>query len=352
MRASLTAAAVAALFSVPVLAQWTNMKTPGIPRLADGKPNLSAPAPRTADGKPDLSGIWQAGMAGPAGQYGYDYNVAQNLPAGALTPWAQTVRQQRVQNFRKDSPLAHCLPVSVPFLDFRGLSRIVQTPALIVIMYESPNSPHRSVFMDGRELPKDPNPTWLGYSVGHWEGDTLVVDSVGFNDKGWLDVGGNPQTESLRLTERFRRPDFGHLQLEVTFDDPKTFTKPFTLRMNKTYTADTEIFEDVCENERDSGHLTEGVKLAPETLAKYAGTYDLPGREAVVTVSGDQLIVKDSAYPKDQLFVARSETEFLSSVSEVTISFVPDAKGVVTQFNRVGGGKDEKAVRRSDASQR
>jgi len=352
MRASVMPLAVAALFSLPAFAQWTNFKTPGIPRLASGKTNLSAPAPRSADGKPDLTGIWQAGMAGPAGQYGYDYNVAQNLPADALTPWAQTVRQQRVQNFRKDSPLAHCLPVSVPFLNFRGLSRIVQTPGLIVILYESPNSPHRSIFMDGRELPKDPSPTWLGYSVGHWEGDTLVVNSVGFNDEGWLDVGGNPQTESLRLTERVFRPDFGHLQLEVTFDDPKTFTKPFTLRMTKTYTPDTEIFEDVCENERDSTHLTGGFKVPPGTLATYAGTYELPGREAVITTSGDHLIVKDSANPHDQLFVALSDTEFLSSVSEVYLTFSKDAGGAVTHFTRTGGGKDEKAVRRSSAADR
>ncbi len=352
MRASLMPIAVAALFSAPAFAQWDNAKTQGIPRLADGKPNLSAPAPRTADGKPDLTGIWQGGRAGPAGQYGYDYDITQNLLAGALTPWARTVRQQRVQDFRKDSPLAHCLPVSVPFLDFRGLSRIVQTPGLIVILYESPNSPHRTIFMDGRQLPKDPNPTWLGYSVGHWEEDTLVVNSVGFNDQGWLDVGGNPQTESLRLTERFRRPDFGHLELEVTFDDPKTFTAPFTLRMVKTYSADTEILEDVCENERDSGHLLGGFKVPAETLAKYAGTYQLPGREVVVTISGNQLIVKDNANPRDQLFVARSETRFLSSVSEVSIEFVKDAKGEVTHFTRSGGGKDEEAVRSSSAAQR
>lgn len=347
MRASLQAIAVAALFSASAVAQWTDFKTVGIPRSANGKANLSAAAPRTADGKPDLTGIWQAGMAGPAGQYGYDYNVAQELPAAGLTPWAQSVRQQRVQDFRKDSPLAHCLPVSVPFLDFRGLSRIVQTPGLMVILYESPNSPHRSIFMDGRELPKDPNPTWLGYSVGRWEGDTLVVSSAGFNDKGWLDVGGNPQTESLRLTERYRRPDFGHLQLEVTFDDPKTFTQPFTLKMTKTYTADTEIFEDVCENERDATHLTGGFKIVPETLGKYAGTYQLPGREAVVSVSGDQLLVKDSANPRDQLFVARSENEFLSSVSEVTIEFGRDSSGAVTHFTRTLGNKNEKAVRKN-----
>lgn len=351
MRVCLAAIAASVLFAAPSFAQWTG-KTSGIPRLPNGKVNLAAPAPHTAEGKPDLTGIWQAGMAGPAGQYGYDYNVAQNLPADALTPWALLVRQQRVQDFRKDSPLAHCMPVSVPFLNFRGLSQIVQTPALIVILYESPNSPHRTVFTDGRELPKDPNPTWLGYSVGHWDGDALVVNSVGFNDKGWLDVGGNPQTESLRLTERFRRPDFGHLQLEVTFDDPKTFTKPFTLRMDKTYTADTEIFEDVCENERDSTHLTSGVKVTSDRLAAYAGPYQVSGRDVVVAVSGDQLLVKDSAYPKDQLFVARSQTEFLSSVSETTIEFSTDANGRVTHFTRKAGAKDEKAVRAGGVAQR
>lgn len=346
MKATLVLIAAAALFCAPCPAQWTDAKTPGIPRLPNGSANLSAPAPHTADGKPDLTGIWQGGRAGAAGRYGYDYNVAQDLPADALTPWAQSVRRQRVQDFRKDSPLAHCLPMSIPFLNFRGLSRIVQTPGLIVVMYESPNSPYRTIFTDGRALPKDPNPTWLGYSVGHWEGDTLVINSAGFNEQGWLDVGGNPQTESLRLTERFQRSDFGHLQLEVTFDDPKTFTKPFTLRMLKTYVADSEILEDVCENERDSGHLTGGFKVAPETLAKYAGAYQLPGREAVVTISGDQLIVKDSANPRDQLFVARSETEFQSSVSEVSIEFAKDAKGAVTHFTRTGGPRDEKAVRK------
>lgn len=351
MRAIRSAMALAALFCVPIFAQW-NAKTAGIPRLASGRPNLSAPAPRTADGKPDLTGIWQAGKAGAAGQYGYDYNVAQNLPADGLTPWARAVREQRVQDFRKDSPLAHCMPVSAPFLDFRGLSQIVQTPGLIVILYESPNSPHRTIFMDGRELPKDPNPTWLGYSAGHWEGDTLVVNSAGFNDKGWLDVGGDPQTESLRLTERYRRPDFGHLILDVTFDDPKTFTRPFTIRMEKTYTADTEIFEDVCENERDYTHLTGGFKISPDTLAKYAGTYQLPGRQAVVAVSGDQLLVKDSANPHDQLFVARSDMEFMSSVSEVYLQFAKDSTGAVTQFTRTAGAKKENAVRIKGTAQR
>ena len=135
MRGKLAPIAIAVMCALPAVAQWTGLKTAGIPRLPDGKANLAAPAPRTADGKPDLSGIWQAGRAGAGGQYGYDYDVTQNLPADGLTVWAKGVRQQRVQDFRKDSPLAHCLPVSVPFLQFRGLSRLVQTPELIVVLH-------------------------------------------------------------------------------------------------------------------------------------------------------------------------------------------------------------------------
>jgi hypothetical protein len=330
--------------SIPALAQWIDYRTPGIPRLPDGKPNLSAPAPRTPDGKPDLSGIWQAGRAG---EYGYDYNVAQKLPPGSVTPWAESIREQRNQDFRKDSPLAQCRPVSVPFLDFRGLSRIVQTPGVIVILYESPNSPHRTILTDGRELPKEMNPTWLGYSVGHWEQETLVVNSAGFNDQGWLDVGGHPQTESLQLTERYRRRDFGHLELEVTFDDPKTFAKPFTLRMEKTLKPDTEILEDVCDNERDSSHLESGIKVAPQILATYAGTYQFAtGRNVVVRALGYQLKIEDSAHPLDQLFVARSETVFMSSVSQVVVEFFRDSGGAVTHIVRTDAGKQEKAGRK------
>ena len=334
------------LAAVPALAQWIDYKTPGIPRLPNGKANLTAPAPRTSDGKADLTGIWRAGAAGAGGQYGYDYDVTQTNTDNLL-PAARALRMQRVQDFRKDSPLSRCQPVSIPFLNFRGLSRIVQTPALLVILYESPNSPHRTIFTDGRGLPEDMNPTWLGYSAGHWEQDTLVVNTAGFNDKGWLDVGGNPQTETLKLTERYRRSDFGHLQTDVTFDDPKTFAKPFTIGMAKTLQADTELLEDVCENERDSGHLTSGVKVPPAVLASYAGKYDLAGREVTVSVAGEQLLIEDSANLKDRLFVARSQTNFLSSVSQVSIEFVKNGEGAVTHFLRGGAGKDEKAPRKA-----
>src|SRR5262249_10935048 len=155
-----------------------------------------------------------------------------------------------------DSPLAKCLPVSVPFQNFFSMARIVQTPALTLILYEAPNSPHRTVFTDGRELPKDPNPTWLGYSVGRWEGDTLGVPSAGCNDKAWLDSAGHPQTESLRITERLHRRDFGHLEFEITIDDPKVFTRPFTIKTVRLLAADTDLLEDVCENESDQAHFS------------------------------------------------------------------------------------------------
>ena len=337
--------AFVALFSASAFAQWNDLKTQGIPRVADGKVNLTAPAPRTADGKPDLSGIWRMGGRGPGRDFGYDYDVTQNDPS-LVTPWARGVRQQRLQEFRKESPLSHCMPVSVTFLNFRSMIRLVQTPELIVTLHESPNSPHRLIFLDGRALPKDPSPTWLGYSAGHWEGDTLVVNSVGFNDQGWLDVGGNPQTESLKLTERFRRPDFGHLEYEVTFDDPKVFTKSFSIRTVKTYAADTEIMEDVCENERDREHLTGGTNVPAELLAKNAGLYSVGGRDVEVTVSGQQLIVKDATHARDQIFVARSESHFLSSVSEDFIDFDKDASGAVVSFTRTEGKKQEKAMRK------
>ena len=339
----LVAAAFLAVRPAPAGAQWIDHPTPGIPRLADGKPNLTAPVPKTADGKPDLSGVWRSGRAG---EYGYDYDVTKNLKPGDVLPWAEAVRLKRVQDFRKDSPLASCLPVSVPFLNFRGLSRIVQTPGLIVMLHESPNSPHRTIFTDGRSLPKEMNPTWLGYSVGRWEGDTLVVTTAGFNDRGWLDVGGHPQTETLRLTERFRRRDFGHLELDVTFDDPKSFTKPFTLHMEKPLAADTDLLEDICENEVSGAHLSSGLTLAPDTLAKYAGAYRFAsGRQAVVRVAGEQLQIEDSASPLDRLFVAGSETVFLSSLSQAAVEFVKDSQGRVTQLVRKIGAVEERASR-------
>jgi hypothetical protein len=339
--------AFVALVLVPVFcasagAQWLNHPTPGTPRLADGRPNLSAPAPRTADGKPDLTGVWRG--AGPL----YRFNIAQDLRPEDVQPWAEALFLQRVRDSRKDSPLARCLPVSIPFHDFFNLVRVVQTSALTVLLYESPNSPHRTVFTDGRDLPKDPNPTWLGYSIGRWEGDTFVITTAGFNDRGWLDSAGHPQTESLRITERLRRRDFGHMDFEITIDDPKVFTRPFTIKTERLLAADTDLLEDVCENERSLRRMSgdTGVRVSPKLLATYAGTYELaPGREFVVIATGDMLFVQGLNEPKLPLFV-QSDTRFMSTATPSGFEFVKDRQGRVTHVIVRGDQGDQKAVRK------
>ena len=335
-------AAAAALFSTTADGQWLNYPTPGTPRLPDGKPNLSAPAPRTSDGKPDLTGVWRG--AGPL----YRFNIAQDLEPGDVQPWAEELFLKRLHDFRKDSPLAQCLPVSVPYHNFFNLSRIVQTPTLTLILYESPNSPHRTVYTDGRELPKEPNPAWLGYSIGRWEGDTLVVTTTGFNDEGWLDSAGHPQTESLRLTERIHRRDFGHLDFDMTIDDPKVFTKAFTIKTTRLLAPDTDLLEDVCENESDQAHMAgdSGVRVSPALLATYAGVYELgPGRQVAFTVVSDMLWVRGLNEPKLPL-LAKSDTQFMSTANPLGYEFVKDAQGNVTQvIVRGGANGTQKGVR-------
>src|SRR6185312_10011823 len=197
--------------ALPALAQWLDYPAPGIPRLANGKPNLSAPAPRAADGHPDISGVW----TGP-GPGGYDRNIARDLKLSDIQPWAEKLYQERVLNEGKGAPRAACLPDPFAYYHAVDVARIVETPGVIVILYQgTTNSVHRTIFTDGRKLPIDPNPTWMGYSAGHWDSDTLVVDTAGFNDRSWLDIEGHPHTEALRITERFRRRDFGHMDLEM-----------------------------------------------------------------------------------------------------------------------------------------
>jgi hypothetical protein len=330
------------LLPATAAAQWINYKTPGIPRLADGKPDLSAPAPRTADGKPDLSGIWNG--AGPM----YRFNIAQDLQPEDIQPWAEALFLQRVRESRKDSPLAKCMPVSVPYHQFFNMTRLVQTPTLLVVMHESPNSPHRVVFTDGRDLPVDPNPAYMGYSVGKWEGDTLVVTTAGFNDKGWLDSAGHPQTESLRVIERYRRRDFGHMDFEITIEDPKVFNKPFTIKTQRLLQADTELLEDVCENEQSRARfiVDTSIKVSPAVVATYAGVYDLAGREVVITATDDLLFVRGLNEPKLPL-IPQSETKFMSTATPAGFEFVKDSQGRVTHVIVRGNVPEQKAVRKS-----
>ncbi len=230
-------------------AQWLHYPTVGTPRLPDGKPNLSAPAPRLPDGRPDLSGIWSVG------NQLYFHDLAAGLKPGevVLTPWAAAVRKQRMDRDHVDDPYSQCLPLGVPRIDTRSEFKIVQTPGLTVFLHEMyVGMTFRQVFTDGRPLPKpgDTEPTWLGYSVGRWDGDSFVVDTTGFRDGGWLSAReAYPHSDALHVTERFRRTDFGHMELTVSIDDPKAFVKPWTNKIALRLTPDTELLEAFCDNQ-------------------------------------------------------------------------------------------------------
>jgi hypothetical protein len=229
-------------------AQWVNYPAAGIPRTPSGKPILSAPAPKTAEGKPDLSGVWEHLNSRATGYYLDGVDIPWR-------PWAKAIFDQNTADNQKENPEGHCLPRGIPKADAFDIHKIVQTRSLIVILYEYQNS-FRQIFLDGRPLPTDPNPSWMGYSVGRWEGDTLVVESNGFNGKAWLSGRGNPTSDGMRLTERIRRRDFGHMDIKITIDDPKAYTKPWTAELHPELALDTDLIESVCEeNERDVVHL-------------------------------------------------------------------------------------------------
>ena len=247
--------------SSPLCAQWLQYPDPAIPRTPDGKANLSAPAPKAADGKPDLSGIWliseEQNAFGAYTSHFMDLAVDLKPEEAPFQPWSKALSQQRQANEHKDDPLAKCMPPGVPRINTIAPFKIVQAGQLVIVLYETTaNSAFRQIFTDGRPLPKDPQPTWLGYSVGAWEGDVLKVDTVGFNDRGWIDTGiGHPQTEALHVIERFRRTDFGHMEIAVTIDDPKAYTKPWTGTLKVHLLPDTELLEMTCENSRGTEHM-------------------------------------------------------------------------------------------------
>jgi hypothetical protein len=240
----------------PLTAQWLNYRSPGVPRTADGKVNLSAPVSKTPDGKPDLSGVWESSPQ-------YFNDLGRDLPPGELVmlPWAKSLQADREKRDHRDDPLNECMPPGVPRINMTTANgphplKIVQTPTLIVLLYEtSVNSTFRQVFLDGRTFPKDPQPTWLGYSVGRWEESTLVVDTIGFNGRSWVDTAkGHPQTESAHVTERFTRRDVGHLEIEINIDDPGAYEKPWRAKVPFHLLADTDLIETYCENEKDHVH--------------------------------------------------------------------------------------------------
>jgi hypothetical protein len=232
---------VVVAFAAAPGAQWLKHPTPGIPRLPDGRPNLSAPTPRTADGKPDLSGLWR-----PAAILIGD--IAANLKPGSVPfqPWAKELYDQRVKSNSKDDPTAACIVGGVPRSDLVPYPfKVLQMPGLTVILYEAVHS-YRQIFSDGRDFPKDMNPGWFGYSIARWEGDDFVVQTTGFNDRGWLDNFGKPATDALKVTERFRRKDFGNMDIYITIDDAKAYTKPWDVTLPLRLAPDTEILEYIC----------------------------------------------------------------------------------------------------------
>jgi len=273
---------VFAIFSTGAHAQWLNYPTPGTPRTRDGKPDLTAPAPRAPDGKPDLSGVWRHEITPPAeltrlfgdaidssskvevpgmeaaANHKYSRNILADFKAeeSPLRPDAAEAMRQRAA---RANPAEVCGvgQFGIPLAGLLAeLIKIVQAPRLSVIFYEIDNL-HRQIYTDGRALPKEFElPAYLGYSVGHWEGDVFVVETAGFNGRTRLDLMGHPESEAMRITERFHRRDFGHLDVEMTFDDPKMYTKPFTIKVPHDLLPDSDIFEMFCnENEKDRAHL-------------------------------------------------------------------------------------------------
>jgi hypothetical protein len=253
--------------AAPVSAQWLNHPTAGIPRTRDGKPNLVAAAPRTADGKPDFSGIWQLE---PAPCVVSAINACNDYPAGAefrnigahlegglpYQPWAAEAVKKRTADLGKDDPVAWCQPAgALRLFTYPPYRKIIQTSAVMVILSER-DVTYRQIFTDARALPEDPHPSFNGYSSGRWEGNTLVVETNGFRDGIWLDRNGSPMTEAARMTEKFRRLNFGRLDIELTIDDPKAYTKPWTVTLHQLLVPDTELLDYFCqENEKDTAHL-------------------------------------------------------------------------------------------------
>ncbi|HVH29326.1 MAG TPA: hypothetical protein VM818_21375 [Vicinamibacterales bacterium] len=258
-------------WSPTVFAQFLKYPTAGVPRTADGKPNLAAPTPRTPDGKPDFSGIWLTdnttcppspdpevivcGAELPMGKDGI--NMGASLPGGLpYQPWLATLVKQRTAEDAKTDPHVRCLPDTfLRAYSLPHLLKFVQTPGLLVMLNEM-NAGYRQVFTDARPLPEDPVPSWQGYSSARWEGETLVVDSIGFRDDLWIDWNGSVITTAAKVQERIRRPDYGHLEIGVTVDDPRAYTRPWTVTLRQRLAINTELVDEIClENEQSSQRM-------------------------------------------------------------------------------------------------
>ena len=338
------AALVLVLQAIPAGAQWLDRKTPGIPRTADGKPNLAAPAPRGPDGKIDLTGVWN----GPVPEL--------LLDAANEKPSTHATVLKRQSEYWKTRPSYQCLPSGPEADRSAGWKRILQTPALIAILND--DLTYRVIHMDGRQLEKDPAPSWQGYAVGHWDGDTLVVESNGYNDKTWLSRYGQPHTEGLRVTERWRRADVGHLHVDVTFTDPDAYLKPWSFTTDMALAADTEMLEAVCEQTSDrwDGTVSDatgaGIVVPREVLAKYVGVYNglYIGRKRTIEVlfEGDHLVAKITGAAgvdggEMRPLIPRSQTMF-EGVG-IGYNFLVNDKGEATDVVEIHISGDERFQR-------
>jgi hypothetical protein len=300
--------------SVPIAAQWFHQPTPGLPRKADGKPDLAAPAPRMPDGTPDLSGLWQLTPGS------YVVNAAQDLAPGDIQPWAEARFRQHLEEFAKDPS---CFLPAGPRYYITGMPKIVQTSTQLVVLNN--DLTYRQIFLDGRALPKDPNPSFMGYSTGHWEKETLVVASTGLDERTLLDTGGHPHTETMKVTERFHRTDVGHMDLRVTFDDPTIYAKPIVVPVSMQLVPDDELIEYICrENEKDYGHIRDRVSdrkqpVPVDVLSKYVGAYEYPllggsGAGVVnVTLAAGELVIDRKPWTRGnsrETLIPLSETSF------------------------------------------
>lgn len=299
---------VIALLGLPAigLSQWVHYPTAGVPKKADGTSDLAAPAPRLADGKPDFSGIWHTARINPCtpdvtrfipcgaeiGGSPLARNFGVDLPGGLpYQPWAAALVKQRTAAQSVDDPHVRCLPDSPPRTwVMPHLTKAVHTPKLLVLLYEV-NAMYRQIFIDDRPLPEDPTPSWTGYSTARWEGDTLVVQTAGFRNDLWADMNGSPLSDAARLTERIRRPNYGTLELQVTVDDPKVYTKPWTVNMTQKLELDTELMDEICLENEKSYERMKSVRPLPQT--GLSGRWSADGgavfvlRQAGDTVTGE-----------------------------------------------------------------
>jgi hypothetical protein len=284
-----------AVGSQTLFAQWPRFMPQGVPRNADGTVNMRAPTPRTPDGKVDLSGVWETvqGRIGGGGRQGAPApapvaaegtgelppsgslfgNIGDQTPGGApYQPWAAELVKKRMADNSKDNPDAHCMPLGIMQNTTHPYpKKIIQTPSQVVIIYEGSATTVREIYLDGRTPDPEAEPWYQGYSVGRWEGDTLVVETTNFIDDDhwttWLDVRGSPLTRYGKIIERFRRPNFGSLQIEVTIDDPKAYTKPFTATINNRLLPDTQLIEFVCLD-KSAQHYVGASGVPDATLKK------------------------------------------------------------------------------------